>query len=353
MKRMMSMLLITALSAVFLIGCSNKAPVSGSDKESGSQALEHTVKVSLVTDVSGVNDQGFNQSSWEGMQRSAEDFNIEISYKESTQNADYVPNLSAMCDEKNDLIWGVGFGMSDAVLDAAKTNADRRFAIVDAGDWEDTPANLLGITFKTEDAGFLVGYIAANMTKTGKVGFIGGQSIPTLWQFECGYRAGVAYGNPDVEVVIQYAESFTDVAKGKSIANGMFVQDVDIVFVAAGGLGDGVIEAARESGKWAIGCDRDQNYMAPDNVLTSALKRVDNAIYNVNKELVDGTFEGGKTVVYGLKEGAVGIAPTSDKNVPKEILDAEAKVEAKLLAGEISAPGNYDDLEVFLNNIAK
>lgn len=347
MKKIMSMMLILTMSTVFMMGCSG----GGNSQAPDTGQQERPVKVSLVTDVSGVNDQGFNQSSWEGMQRSAEDFNIEISYKESTQNADYIPNLNAMYDEKNDLIWGVGFGMSDAVLDAAKTNTDQKFAIVDAGNWDETPENLLGITFKTEDAGFLVGYIAANMTKTNRIGFIGGQSIPTLWQFECGYRAGAAYANPDVEMVIQYAESFTDVAKGKSIANGMFVQDVDIVFVAAGGLGDGVIEAARESGKWVIGCDRDQNYMAPENVLTSALKRVDNAIYNVNQDLVNGSFEGGKTVVYGLKEGAVGIAPTSSKNVPEDILEKEAEVERQLLDGELNAPGDYDALDAFLKDM--
>lgn len=373
MKRLFSISLVVVLCFSLFAGCTNKTPTSqptsdsSSDSSSDSATSEEKevkeekeikdekkeVKVSLVTDVSGINDQSFNQSSWEGMKCSEKDYGIKISYKESTQNADYIPNLNAMYDEKNDLIWGVGYMMSDAILEAANTNPDQKFAIVDAGNWENTPSNLLGVTFKTEDAGFLVGYIAGKMTKTNKVGFLGGMSIPPLWQFECGYRAGVAYANPEVEVVIQYAESFTDVAKGKSVADGMFVQDVDIIFACAGGLGDGVIEAAKESDKWVIGVDRDQNYMAPDNVLTSAMKRVDNAIYVVNKDLVDGKFEGGKTVVYGIKENAVGIAPTSSKNVPKDILDAEAEIETKLVNGEISAPGNYKELDTFLSSIKK
>jgi basic membrane protein A len=200
--------------------------------------------------------------------------------------------------------------MADVVLDAAKQNPDQKYAIIDFA-WDETPKNLVGVVFKAEQASFLVGYIAGRMTKTGKVGFVGGMSFPVIWGFEYGYRAGVMQANKDVEVLGQYAESFTDAAKGKSIANSMYQQGADIVFHAAGGAGDGVIEAAKEQGKWAIGVDRDQNYLAPDNVLTSAMKRVDNAIFNVAKDLVEGKWQGGSTISYGLAEGGVDIAPTT------------------------------------------
>jgi len=322
-----------------------------SDAEAGTE--EHDsgdfsdIKIAMVSDTAGINDQAFNQSAWEGMQKTADSFGVRISYKESTQNADYIPNLETMYYDSNDLIWGIGFSMADAILEAARNNPDQNYAIIDAGGWEDTPPNLLGVSFKAEDSGFLVGYIAGKMTETDMIGFVGGMSMPTLWQFECGFRAGVRYANPNADVNVQYAESFTDVAKGKSIATGMFVQGVDIIFHAAAGLGDGVIEAAREQGKWAIGVDRDQNYLAPDNVLTSAMKRVDNALYNVNKDLIEGNFQGGRTIVYGLTEGAVGIAPSSDKNVPAHILSEVDEVEQRIINGEITVPGDYEALDAF------
>lgn len=349
MKRVISLILSLSLSLSLFTGCGK----STSSTAPSTAPAASKIKVSLVTDISGINDQSFNQSSWDGMKRSQDKLGLKISYKESNQNADYIPNLQAMYDEKNDLIWGVGFMMNDAILEAAKNNPDQKFAIIDVGGWDKTPSNLLGVLFRAQDSGFLVGYIAGKMTKTNKVGFIGGMSIPPLWQFECGYRAGVKYANPKADIVIQYAESFTDVAKGKSIANGMFVQNVDIIFQAAGGLGNGVIEAAKENKKWAIGVDRDQNYLAPDNVLTSAMKRVDNAVYNVNKDLAEGKFKGGSTVVYGLKEGAVGIAPTSSKNVPKEVLDQELAIEKKIESKEIVAPGTYEELDAFMAKLGK
>lgn len=363
MKKVISMFLILALCSS-LVGCGSKETVNEVSEREDTNVEENKAevnnvdenskyKISLVTDVSGVNDQSFNQSAWEGMEQSEELLVVEISYKESNQNADYVPNLESMYDEGKDLIWGVGYLMSDAILEAAQLNPEQNYAIVDSGNWEETPSNLLGVLFKAQDSGFLVGYIAGKMTETGKVGFIGGMSIPSLWAFECGYTAGVAYANPDAEVVVQYAESFTDVALGKSIGNGMFVQDIDIIFTAAGGLGNGVIEACKENDKWAIGVDIDQNYLAPDHVLTSAMKCVDKAVLNVNKSIVNGTFEGGKTVVYGLADGAVGIAPSSAKNVPEEILNEVSDVEAKIVVGEIETPGTYEELDIYMKNLSK
>ncbi|RZW20219.1 MAG: BMP family ABC transporter substrate-binding protein, partial [Desulfobulbaceae bacterium] len=153
--------------------------------------------------------------------------------------------------------------------------------------------------------------------------------------------------NPDAEVLRQYAESFTDAAKGKAITNNMYQQGADIVFHASGGVGDGVIEAAKEKGKWAIGVDKDQNFLAPDNVLTSAMKRVDNAIYDIGKRLIAGEFAGGETVVYNLKNDGVGIAPTSDKHVPAKILIEVDDLVAKIKAGEIVVPATKEAFDKF------
>jgi basic membrane protein A len=304
------------------------------------------LSIAMITDVGGVNDQSFNQSAWEGLQRAEKELGVKAAYIESKQDADYGPNLETLLDAGTDLIWGIGFKMADAVLDAAKRNPDQKYAIIDFA-WDETPKNLVGVVFKAEQASFLVGYIAGKMTKTGKVGFVGGMSFPVIWGFEYGYRAGVMQANKDVEVLVQYAESFSDAAKGKSIANSMYQQGADIVFHAAGGVGDGVIEAAKEQGKWAIGVDRDQNYLAPDNVLTSAMKRVDNAIFNVAKDLVEGKWQGGSTISYGLAEGGVDIAPTTSKHVDAALLAEVEALKARIIAGEIVVPFSKETFATF------
>ena len=305
------------------------------------------MRIAMVTDVGGVNDQSFNQSAWEGLKRAEKDFGAEVAYKESRQDADYAPNMETLTDAGYDLIWGIGFLMGDAIKETAEINPDQKYAIIDFSYGPETPKNVACAVFQEEEPSFLVGYIAGKMTKTNKVGFVGGIKFPLIEKFEYGYMAGVKLANPDAEVLRQYAESFTDAAKGKAITNNMYQQGADIVFHASGGVGDGVIEAAKEKGKWAIGVDKDQNFLAPDNVLTSAMKRVDNAIYDIGKRLMVGEFAGGDTVVYNLKNDGVGIAPTSNKHVPAEILKEVDGLVAKIKAGEIVVPATKDAFDKF------
>ncbi|MCG6931345.1 MAG: BMP family ABC transporter substrate-binding protein [Desulfofustis sp.] len=310
-------------------------------------AFAADIRIAMVTDVGGVNDQSFNQSAWEGLKRAEKDFGIKVAYKESKQDADYAPNMETLTDAGYDLIWGIGFLMGDAIKNTAEINPDQKYAIIDFAYGPETPKNVTCAVFQEEEPSFLVGYIAGKMTKTGKVGFVGGIKFPLIEKFEYGYMAGVKLANPGAEVMSQYAESFTDAAKGKAIANNMYQQGADIVFHASGGVGDGVIEAAKEKGKWAIGVDKDQNFLAPDNVLTSAMKRVDNAIYDIGKRLIEGQFAGGETVVYNLKNEGVGIAPTSSKHVPAEILAEVDGLIAKIKAGELVVPATKEAFDTF------
>ncbi|MFT9487471.1 MAG: BMP family protein [Tepidibacillus sp.] len=349
MKKFFTLMLIFTLAmTTFLVGCgADKEETKKPDQQAQpDQATEKQLKVAMVTDVGGVNDQSFNQSAWEGLQRAEQELGIKASYKESKQDADYAPNMEQLLDEENDLIWGIGFKMGDTILAEAQKNPDQKYAIIDYA-YDQTPENLVGVVFKAEQASFLVGYIAGKMTKTGKVGFVGGIEGVVIDGFDYGFQAGVKYANPNITVLRQYAESFTDSAKGKAIANSMYQDGADIVFHAAGGVGDGVIEAAKEQGKFAIGVDRDQNNLAPDNVITSAMKRVDNGIYNIVKQLKEGNFPGGQTVVLGLAEGAVDIAPSSDKHVPKEILDEVNGLKEKIINGEIEVPYNKETFDKF------
>ena len=304
-------------------------------------------KVAMVTDVGGVNDQSFNQSAWEGLQRTQKDFGINVAYKESKQDADYAPNMETLTDAEYNLIWGIGFLMGDAIKETAQINPDQKYAIIDFSYGDKTPKNVIGVVFQEEQPSFLVGYIAGKLTKTNKVGFVGGIKFSLIEKFEYGYMTGVKLANPKCEILSQYAESFTDAAKGKAITNNMYQQGADIVFHASGGVGDGVIEAAKEKGKWAIGVDKDQNFLAPDNVLTSAMKRVDNAIYDVVRRLKDGQWKGGDTVVYNLSNEGVGIAPTSGKHVPASILKEVDQLIARIKKGEIVVPATKDEFDKF------
>lgn len=353
LKKRIALLLSAALVLTSVAGCGGKTettepaaePAAETTTEAPAEAKEF--KVAMVTDVGGVNDESFNQSAWEGLQRAEADLGVKSSYIESKQDADYQSNLETMVDGGNDLIWGIGYKMGDVLLATAQQYPDQKFAIIDYAYGPETPANIVGVVFHQEQCSFLAGYVAGKMTKTGKVGFVGGMTGDLIAQFESGYIAGVYYANPKAEVLSQYAESFTDAAKGKSIATQMYNNGADIIFHAAGGVGSGVIEVAKEKGQWAIGVDRDQNYLAPDNVLTSAMKLVGNGTYNITKDLVDGKWQGGTTVNYGVAEGGVGLAPTSDKHVPAELLTEVAGVEQKIVSGEIVVPLTLAELETF------
>jgi basic membrane protein A len=313
----------------------------------GQQAKASGVfRVGLVTDVGGVNDQSFNQSAWEGLQRFSKDTGANVSYIESRDESNYAPNIDTFADQKCNLIWGVGFMLGDAFAQAGRDYPNHQFAIMDyAYSPDQVPnKNVTGVVFAAEQCSFLVGYIAGKMTKTGKVGHINGIASPTMEGFAVGYYAGVLTANPNVRIMGQYSGSFGDPAAGKNIANQYFADGADIIYSAAGATGNGAIEAAREQNKWAIGVDMDQNYIAPKNVLTSALKRVDNALYDVSDMARRGALQGGSTLRYDLKNNGVGYAVTGNHIPPNIIAEVEA-VKAKIVAGQQKVPANAKELE--------
>jgi basic membrane protein A len=330
-------LCITAAVVGLLAGC---------QKKESAEAGTKTTRVGLITDVGGVNDQSFNQSAWEGLARFGKESGASVSYIESRDESNYVSNIDTYVDQKADLIWGVGFMMGDAIAQAGKDNPSQQFAIIDyAYAPGDVPnRNVTGVIFAAEEASFLVGYIAGKVSKTGKVGHVNGVPSPTMESFAVGYYAGVLTANPNAVVMGQYSGSFGDPAAGKNIANQYFAAGADIVYHAAGGTGAGVIEAAKEQNKWAIGVDIDQNYIAPDNVLTSALKRVDNAIYDVSDSYKNGSFSGGGTLFYSLKNDGVGYATTGN-HIPANIITDVEAIKARIVAGELKVPANAAELE--------
>lgn len=309
--------------------------------------------VGMVTDTGGIDDESFNQSSWEGLQKLNKDTKVKITYVQSKHKGDYIPNLNNLVDQNVDLAWGIGFLLGQSVETAAKQSPDKHFAIIDNA-YEKPLPNVTGVVFKAQEPSYLVGYLAGLVTKTNKVGFVGGVKGVVIDQFDHGYRAGVldaakAKGKK-IDILLQYADSFSDEAKGKSIATKMFSEGADIVFHAAGGVGKGVIEAAKEAGKFAIGVDQDQSNLAPKNVLTSALKRVDVAVYDLTARYLRGEKIGGKNYTYSLKEGAVGIPEHTEKSLySKEVYDEVMKIQDKIYKGEIVPPYNAETFDAYIN----
>lgn len=332
---------VAAVTVACMTGCGDAA------KE------ENNFSVAMITDTAGINDQSFNQSAWEGLQEFSEATGVEANYLESKQSSDYVTNLERLGDNDADFIWSVGFDTADALVEVAANNPDLRYAIVD-NSYEDTPDNVTGVVFKAEEPSFLVGYIAGKTTVTDRVGFVGGIENAVIRQFMYGYEAGVAYAakemGKEIQIDVQYAESFSDAAKGKAIASKMFSEGCDIVYQAAGGSGTGVIEAAKEADRFAIGVDRDQAYLAPENVLTSALKKVGKAMNIVSERVMNGEDFGGQTLSFGMAEECVGI-PEENPNMDPAVYEDAMKIAELIKSGEIAPPATKEEYTIFLDSL--
>ena len=335
-------------AAATLAACGG-SKTSDSSSADGGAAAGDSHKVRMVTDTGGVNDQSFNELSWAGMQQLSTDLGWDVAYIESKQDSDYMTNLDKAVDDGAELIWGIGFAMGEAVNTAAEQNPDVMFGLIDSTN-NNGATNLTGVSFKQEECSFAVGYVAARMTTSGKVGFVGGINSEYMQPFEQGYYAGIEYANKEQGLSVtytgQWAESFGDAAKGKSIAQKMIQDGADVLYHAAGGTGNGMIEACAEAGVYAIGVDMDQAHLAPESVITSALKKVDQAIYQISQQLISGELAGGSNIVMGAAEDAVGIAPTHDL-LPDDVYNAALEVIEKIKAGEIVVPTNADELATY------
>ena len=300
------------------------------------------IKIGIVTDVGGVNDGSFNESAWTGLQKAQEELGIQASYLESHTDADYKPNIENFVDEDYDMIICIGYALADALKAEAEANPDQKFAIVDDSSLADEP-NVTSLMFEQAQASYLVGYVAGKTTKSNTVGFVIGMSTDLMNQFGYGYTAGVLDANPDAKVLLNNANSFADTAAGKTAANNMIAQGADVIFHAAGGTGLGVIDACKEAGIWAIGVDSDQSSIAPETILTSAMKRVDNAVYDVAKGVVDGTLEAG-VKTYSLADDGVDLGATTDNIDPAVLTEVQA-LKKKIIAGDVVVPKTKADFE--------
>lgn len=318
-----------------LVGCGDSGSTSSgsSSGEGGGDSLT----VGIVFDTGGLGDKSFNDSAWRGIQNAEKELGITAITAESQSENDYADNLASMADQGADLVIAVGINMLSAVQQVAPNYPDTKFALVDAV--ADEP-NVRSLLFSEHQGSFLAGAVAGLMTKTGKVGFIGGEEIPLIEKFEAGYVAGVKAANPDAEVLpAKYTYDWNNVDKAKVAAEQLYGSGADIIYHAAGRAGLGMIRAAGEQNKYAIGVDSDQDYLEPGNVLTSMIKRVDEAVFQTIKDLNDGNFTA-EQKVYDLASGGVGL---SEMTHTKDIIGAEnlKKIEEfreKIISGEINVP---------------
>jgi len=336
---------IRLLLVVALVLCTAFVAACGSDDEesSGGSAsatpAQKKIKVAMVTDIGGLNDRSFNALAYKGLQRAKADLGADIRVVTSKSNADYVPNLSSLARQKYDLVIAVGFLMAEATDKVARNFPQTSFAIVDfpqAG-LKSKPANVQGLLFKENEAGYLAGYLAALYVKQkgGEqvISTVGGQKIPPVDAYIAGYQAGAKKANPEIKTLNGYSQDFVDQAKCKEIALNQIDEGSQVVFQVAGGCGLGALDAAKEKNLQGIGVDADQAYLG-SHILTSALKKIDNAVLQVVKEVQGDQFKKGTDTVFDVKSGGVGLGKVSAEG---EGIKAEVdKVSEQISGGEIT-----------------
>lgn len=355
MKKLIALLLAVVMClSLVACGASNDTAANDAatndaattDEAAEGEATGETVKIGMVTDVGGVNDKSFNQTSWEGLQAlAAEDPSFEVSYLESKADADYATNIETFIDEDYDLIICVGYMLAGATRAAAEANPDQKFAIIDDNSCADLP-NVACLMFAQEQASYLVGVVAGMATETNTVGYVQGQVSESMNKFGVGFIAGVLASNPEATVLQNNPNAFDKPDRGSSAATGMITNGADVIFHAAGGTGNGVIEACAQNGVYAIGVDTDQSPLAPEYVLTSAMKRVDNAVQDISKAVKDGTYTAG-THLYDMTNGGVDIAPTQDL-LTEEMIAAVEEAKAGILDGSIVVPTTAEEVPEFI-----
>src|SRR3954451_1993624 len=323
---------VAALLAVLGAGCGSKKASTSSTSTtttSGSGGISNTsFKVGLSTDIGGLNDRSFNHLAFVGLQRAGRELGVQTRVVQSKSPADYIPNLSSLARQGYNLIIGVGFTEIQALEAVAKQFPKSHFAIVDVSNADEgNLKNVQGLLFKEQEAGYLAGYAAALAAKTrggNTVSSVGGQKQPPVDRYIAGYQAGAKAAVPGMKLLNGYSQDFSDQAKCKEVALNQISGASVVVFQVAGGCGLGALDAAKERNVWGVGVDADQAYLGT-HVLTSALKKVDVAVFDTIKSAQDGSFAGGADSVFDATNGGVGLGKISSK-VPADIV---VKVRAR------------------------
>jgi basic membrane protein A len=304
----------------------------------GAEPQAEAIKAGVVTDIGGLNDRSFNSLANKGRKDAQSQLGIETRVLVSDSNADYVPNLTTLAQQQFDLIVPVGFLMADATNTVASKLPDAKFAIVDfsAAGLKDKPQNVEGLLFAEQEAGYLAGYLAGLWAKDNDakvVSTVGGQKIPPVDHYIAGFQAGAKEAYPGIQTLNAYSQDFVDQAKCKEIALDQIAKGSKVVFQVAGGCGLGALDAAKQEGVQGIGVDADQGYLG-DHILTSALKRVDVAVFDAMKRAQDGTFKGGTDVLHTVENDGVGLGEIGPAG--QKYADQVKELQDQIAAGEIT-----------------
>ena len=345
-QRVVAVATTLVLAGALAAGCGD----DNQDDDGGSGGSSDGPKVGLVTDVGGLNDRSFNFLANKGFEQAKDELGASGSVIESKSDSDYTRNLGSQVSNGADLVVGIGFLMGDSVKDAGEKAPDTNFAIVDfsyenfdTGEWDATD-NVAGILFKEQEAGYLAGVLAGAVEEAGEldglndqkvVSAVGGQKIPPVDKFIAGFKAGVMSQCKDCEVLIDYSQDFVDQSKCQDRANNQIAKGSDIVFQVAGQCGLGALSAAKTKGVWGIGVDADQAYLG-DHILTSAIKRVDQAVFQMIEAVADGDFPGGEATVFGLAEDGVGVGEIAEP--AQQYQDVVDEAADGIINGDIEVP---------------
>jgi basic membrane protein A and related proteins len=327
------------LCGLVAVGCGDDESSSSGSGSSQSTPEAKKIKVGLVTDIGGLNDRSFNQLANEGFERAKSELGVEGRVLTSSKNSDYVPNLSSLAQQKYDIVIGVGFLMAEAMETVAKKFPDTNFAIIDypQAAMKSKPTNVDGLLFKENEAGYLVGTMAGLYAKDQGgdqvISSVGGQKIPPVDGYIAGFQAGAKKANPGIKTLNGYSEDFVKQDLCKELALNQIAEGSQVVFQVAGQCGLGALDAAKEKNMQGIGVDADQGYLG-SHILTSALKKVDVAVFDTVKAVQDGSFKGGTDTVFDVKSGGVGLGKVSAEGQKYE--EQVNKVMEQIKSGEIS-----------------
>ena len=366
MKKKFSMLTVAVAATLGLVACG-----TGEDNNSSNGNNDVSkIKVGMMTDAGTIDDKSFNQGTWEGIERyQKENGTIEAQYIKpvGTSTQDYLEAGNNLLVAGNEMIVAPGYKFEEAVGQLQAENPETKFVIIDGEPTGGVADNSVAIYFAEQEAGFLAGIAAALETKTNKVGFIGGMVIPSVQKFGYGFVTGVAYANANLGTNVEVADylyngTFDDVSGGQTQAGGMYDKGIDIIFVAAGGVGNGVISEAKTRAQAGddvkvIGVDVDQYedgiYNKETNesvILTSAIKRIDNAAYDKIDELVNGTFTGGQVITMDAKNDGIGL-PEENPNLSEATQKETDKAFDLIKTGHIVVPTELEDVKAMLDEL--
>ncbi len=323
--------------------------ISGCGKGGETPSNTNTPRIGLITGESGLEDP-YYKKAWEGLQKAEQDLKVGIGYVEAKNDKDYPSKLAELRNEKYDMIITIGSDGIPAVLEAAKDNPKTKYLCLDSTLDNNIPPNVLGMSYKVEEASFLAGYLAGKMTKSYVVGFISGDNKEKALEYYYGYKAGLRSSNSGCELMKGIAGTFTNKKRLEEMTERMLESKADVIFHYAGTAGKSMIKLMDNHDKYAIGADVDQNYLAPKSVITSVVKKNDQVLYEIIKDYKAKKLVFGKVLSYGLAENAVGLAESTESMVPDSIYKLMSKYEEKIIEGKLKIPSNENEYLKFVDN---